>query len=144
MKLFNFFLVLSGLILGAFPAVRSLAPAARLTALLPLLLVLTAFIFWRLEQRTRQLVKNGENALRFLDEQWSLTAEGGEPHPLAIVARDDYLVERIKKRWWAKCGVPVTYAGSFRIAYVMIGAVGLVLALWTALFQSSSTCCLWE
>jgi hypothetical protein len=52
MKLFNFFLILSGLILGAFPAVRNLAAGAKAAALLPMLLVLTAFIFWRLEERT--------------------------------------------------------------------------------------------
>ena len=52
MKLFNFFLILSGLILGAFPAVRGMASGTKTVALLPLLLVLTAFIFWRLEKRT--------------------------------------------------------------------------------------------
>jgi hypothetical protein len=134
MKLFNFFLILSGLILGAFPAVRSMAPAAKLTALLPLLLVLTAFIFWRLEERTRRLVKNGEEALRFLDEQWPVEPlQDRTPHHLQLVARDDYLMQAIKKRWWAKCGVPISYAGSFRIAYLMIGGVGLVLAAWAGL-----------
>ena len=33
MKLFNFFLVLAGLILGAFPAVRGMAPGTKLVAL---------------------------------------------------------------------------------------------------------------
>jgi len=39
MKLFNFFLVLSGLILGALPGVRAMAPQSRLVSLLPMLLV---------------------------------------------------------------------------------------------------------
>ena len=66
MRLFNFFLILSSLILGAFSAVKGMAVGSKSIALLPLLLVLTAFIFWRLDERTRRLVKNGENALRFL------------------------------------------------------------------------------
>lgn len=131
MKLFNFFLILSGLVLGAFPAVRGMAAGAKVVALLPLLLVLTAFIFWRLEERTRRLVKNGEDALRFLDEQWSLEALPDKtPHYLRLFERDDYLMEVVKKRTWAKRLLPISYADSFRIAYLMIGGVGLVLAAW--------------
>jgi hypothetical protein len=131
MKLFNFFLILSGLILGAFPAVRGMAPGARVVGLLPLLLVLTAFIFWRLEERTRRLVKNAEDALRFLDEQWPVEPlPDGTPHYLRLVERDDHLMDAAKKGWWARWLVPISYADSFRIAYLMIGGVGLVLAAW--------------
>lgn len=131
MKLFNFFLILSGLILSAFPAVRGMAAGTKVVALLPLLLVLTAFVFWRLEERTRRLVKIGEDALRFLDEQWSLeTLPDKTPHYLRLLERDDYLMKVVKKRWWAKRLVPISYADSFRIAYLMIGGVGLVLAAW--------------
>ncbi len=130
MKLFNFFLILSGLILGAFPAVRGMAPGAKVVALFPLLLVLTAFIFWRLEERTRRLVKNGEDALRFLDEQWSLDPLPDKtPHYLRLVERDDHLMKIIKTCWWEKC-LPMSYAVSFRITYLMIGSVGLMLAVW--------------
>jgi hypothetical protein len=122
-----------------------MASGSKLAALLPLLLVLTAFIFWRLEERTRILVKNGEEALRFLDDQWPVEPPPDRtPHHLQLVARDDCLMRRIKKRWWAKCGVPTTYSGSFRIAYVMIGGVGLVLAAWAGLFQQSTACGLYE
>jgi hypothetical protein len=134
MKLFNFFLILSGLILGAFPAVQSMAAGLKVVAFLPMLLVLTAFIFWRLEERTRRLVKNGEDALRFLDEQWPLEELPDKtPHYLRLVARDDYHMDQIKKRWWSKRLVPISYADSFRIAYLMIGGVGFVLAVWVAL-----------
>ena len=134
MKLFNFFLILSGVILGAFSAVRGMAGGTRVVAILPLLLVLTAFIFWRLEERARRLVKNAEDALRFLDEQWSLEPLPDKtPHYLRLFERDDHLVEVLKKRWWTKRLVPMSYADSFRIAYLMIGGVGLVLAGWVLL-----------
>jgi hypothetical protein len=95
MKLFNFFLVLSGLILGAFPAVRNMAPGLKVVALLPSFLVLSAFIFWRLDERTRRLVKNAEAALKFLDERWSAPPPGdGMPHYLRLFERDDYLTLR--------------------------------------------------
>ena len=52
------------------------------------------------------------------------------PHYLRLLERDDHFLEVVKKRWWAKCFVPISYADSFRIAYLMIGGVGLVLAAW--------------
>src|SRR5262245_5265727 len=122
MKLLNFFLILSGLIIGAFPAVRNLAPKAKAVALLPWLLVLTAFIFWRLEERTRRLVKNGEHALRILDKQWSVTLlPDGTPHYLRLFDRDDHLMGLRKNHCLTKRLVPISYADSFRVAYVMIG-----------------------
>src|SRR5260370_14012241 len=134
MKLFNFFLILSGLILGAFPAVRGMATGAKVVALLPLLLVLTAFIFWRLAERTRRLLKNGEDALRFLDKQWPLEPLPDQTPPyLRLFERDDYLMEVVKRRWWARRLVPINYADHFPIAYLMIGGVGLLLAPWGAL-----------
>jgi hypothetical protein len=121
MKLFNFFLILSGLILRAFPAVRGIAPGTKLVGLLPLLLVLSAFTFWRLDKRTRYLVKNAEAALRFLDEHWPVEPlADGSPHFLRLIERDDYFTGMTEKKWWAKRVVPISYTDNFRIAYVMI------------------------
>ena len=76
-------------------------------------------------------MKNGEDALRFLDEQWPLEGLPDKtPHYLRLFARDDHFMDEIKKRWWAKRLVPISYADSFRIAYLMIGIVGVVLAAW--------------
>ena len=137
MKLFNFFLILAGLILGAFPAVRAMATGSKLVALLPLLLTLSAFIFWRLEERTRSLVKRGEDALRFLDEQWPVDAlmPDKTPHVLRLFERDDYFTERIKKRWTVKrLGLmPISYADSFRVVYLAMAGLGLALAAWVAI-----------
>ena len=130
MKVFNFFLILAGLILGAFPAVRGIAADTKFVALLPLLLTLTAFIFWRLEERTRSLVKRGEEALRFLDEQWSVSAllPDKTPHYLRLIERDDYHTKLLKERWWANRLAPISYANSFRLVYLIMAGVGLILA----------------
>jgi hypothetical protein len=131
MKLFNFFLILSGLILGAFPAVKGIAAGSRVVSLLPLLLVLAAFVFWRLEERTRRLVKNAETALRFLDNEWPLEPLSDQtPHYLCLFERDDYLTGLLKGRWWMRRLVPISYADNFRIVYLMVGGAGLVLAAW--------------
>jgi hypothetical protein len=131
MKLFNFFLILSGLLLGAFPAVRGMVPGTKVVGLLPLLLVLAAFTFWRLDKRTRHLVKNAEAALRFLDQQWAVESlPDGAPHYLRLFERDDYLVDQAEKRFLGRRLLPISYSENFRIAYLMVGSVGVALTAW--------------
>jgi len=48
-----------------------------------------------------------------------------------LIERDDYLTGVTENQWWAKRVVPVTYTDNFRVAYLMIGGVGVVLAAWT-------------
>jgi hypothetical protein len=129
-KLFNFFLILSGVIIGAVPAVRQIAPDQRTVAFVPLLLVVIAFIFWRFEERTRCLVKHGEDALKFLDKEWPVERLKDRPHYLCLFERAKHFTDKVQKKWWAILFVPVTYAASFRMAYVLIAGVGLWLALW--------------
>ena len=131
MRLFNFFLILSAFLLGAFSAVKKLAPGPMAESALPLLLVLVAFVFWRLEERTRALVKNGEDALRFLDEEWPRKLLSDQtPGYLRLFERDDHLMELAKERRWVKYFPPISYAESFRITYLTTGVVGLGLIAW--------------
>lgn len=134
MKLFNFFLILAGLILGAFSAVRGMAPSTKLILFLPLLMTLSALIFWRLDERTRSLVTRGEEALRFLDEQWPVQPlmPDGTPHVLRLVQRDEYVLNGLKTHWTV-LGLrllPISYADSFRAVYLTIGGLGFALAAW--------------
>lgn len=130
MKLFNFFLILSGLLLGALPGVRAMAPRSKTVSLLPLLLVLVSFIFWRLDERTRRLIRNAEAALKFLDTEWSVAPlDDGSPHFLQIFERDEHLRAKVPRRWWKRF-VPFSYTANFRITYTMVGGMGGVLAFW--------------
>ncbi|HXE06039.1 MAG TPA: hypothetical protein VN579_08640 [Bryobacteraceae bacterium] len=109
MKLFNFFLILSGLILTAFPAVRNVSPETKLAGFLPMLLVLAAFIFWRLDERTKGLLNIAKDALRFLDAQWDISSgTEGIPHCLCLVERDAYTVGKNEAKWWYPA-IPIHY-----------------------------------
>jgi hypothetical protein len=131
MKLFNFFLLLSGLILGAFPPVRNMAPTSKLVGFFPAFLVLAAFIFWRLDERTRFLIKNAEAALKLLDKHWSIQlSDDKTPHFVRLFDRDEYLTADMKSKWWVKCLIPVSYTDNFRLVFLMVGCVGTFLAAW--------------
>jgi hypothetical protein len=130
MKLFNFFLIFSGLFLSALSGVRAMAPQSRIVSLLPLGLVLASFIFWRLDERTRQLIRNAEAALKFLDLEWPVSSHNdGSPHFLQIVERDEYLRAKAPRRWWNRA-LPMSYTASFRMTYIIVGGIGVALALW--------------
>ena len=131
MRLFNFFLLLSGLLTGALSAVKQITPETKLAVLLPLIQSFSAFIFWRLDERSRMLIKNAETAIKYLDALWGLEpSESGEPHVLNLFARDDFRTEQLKNKWWMRYFVPVSYSRSFRLTYLVVGGLGLVLASW--------------
>lgn len=131
MRLFNFFLLLSGLLMGALSAVKQITPGTNLAVLLPLIQTFSSFIFWRLDERSRTLIKNAEIAIKYLDALWGLESdESGEPHVLCLFARDNFRTGQLKNRWWAKYFVPVSYSRSFKLTYIVVGGLGMVLAAW--------------
>jgi hypothetical protein len=129
MKMFNFYLIVTGAIVAAFPAISALAPNEKNVALFPLLLPVAGFLFWRLDQRTRHLIGLAEDALRYLEQRDFPGTEGLEPHVLQLFKREEYFRSVSKKGRWAKLGLPISYADSFRVAYLTFGLLGLGLAL---------------
>ena len=82
-------------------------------------------------------MKNGEDALKYLDEQWSVDPllPDETPHVLRLIERDDYLTDRIKERLTVKRLrlMLISYADSFRLVYLTLAGVGLILAVWVLL-----------
>lgn len=67
----------------------------------------------------------------FLDWDWDVEPlADGSPHYLRLIERDEYLNGMIRRKWWAKRVVPISYSNNFRIAYLMIGGIGTVLVSW--------------
>lgn len=70
LSVFNFYVILSSLTMttyfASFKADSNLAAARPALALL---LCIFAFIFWKLDQRTKFLIKTAEAALRYFEEQ---------------------------------------------------------------------------
>ena len=77
-------------------------------------LSILSVLFWLLDKRTKDLVKVGEEALKFLDRK--ALAYSGEPHVLALIDRDDYLKGR-------SCLSFVSYRTCFA-AMFLIGIIG--------------------
>jgi hypothetical protein len=91
-----------------------------------------SFVFWKLDQRTRQLIKHAEIALSFLDSQYDLPDLNGMPHPLRLFSREGVVTSTLR-------GFPLTtghfsYARCFRWVFFMFSIVGVALTIFCLLF----------
>lgn len=91
MKTFHFYLLLVAAMISAFISLRARAqPFPRLEAALCFLATFVSLAFYLLERRNRELVRNGEAALRHLDEKENHDGAATEAvHPLRLFERDD-------------------------------------------------------
>lgn len=95
MKSFNFFVLLSTLVIGGLFTVLKDGRHLCVGALLSMLLPFFSFVFWKLDGRNRQLVKHAEAALMFIESQWQLPSSGDAPHPVQIFLAEEYTSNRL-------------------------------------------------
>ena len=116
---FNFYVTISTLIIGAAVTLRKEHVAFRELLPLAVLLAFVSVIFWGLDQRNRQLVKNGEKALKYLDSLWGIG--GHEAEVMKIIECDEF---RCKHR------IGWRYSTAFNAIFVVFFASGLILAVF--------------
>jgi hypothetical protein len=118
MSLFNFFLVVSGVILAGLAACLQLTGSLRLLGLcLGVLLAVVAFTFWKLDQRVSFLIKHAEDAIVGIEKLLPLD-----------VARL-FSNERGRTAAHKSVGIglvrPWTYGSAFRFIFWIMGLVGI-------------------
>ncbi len=94
LKAFHFYIILSTAIIGGFSLLLKNGAFYKWMAVFGLLLLFFSFIFWKLDNRTKQLVKSGEAALEFLDAQYALPDQDGVPHVLRLFTREKMLTAK--------------------------------------------------
>ena len=123
LKMFQFYITIStALIGGGVLLIRTDHNAIGLV-LLGFLASFFSFVFWKLEVRTRNLVKNAEDAIKHLDESSEVPDLDGEPSPLKLFTRDDFRAKRTKQR-----SIPshFSYHRCFVWVFAVIGFLGTV------------------
>jgi hypothetical protein len=125
MAVFNFFLVVSGAAAAGLAATLQGSPRLALVGVaLGLLLVLVAFVFWKLDQRVAFLIKHAEAALaeveRSLPEQ-SARLFLSEPQSTSTARR--------AAGWWVR---QWTYGRAFRFVFWIMGLIGIAGAALSA------------
>lgn len=97
-------------------------------------IALMSYVFWKLDCRTRLLIKNAEGALKFLDRFHALPPMDGAPHPLDLFSRDDAL-RRQRVGLLRLVAGDLSYSNCFNLVYAIFGCGG-VFFVGVALFNS--------
>src|SRR3972149_7333546 len=126
LKAFNFFVAFATLLIGAFATLVEKSGLRQPYILLPLAFVFVSFVFWKLEERTRMLVKNGEDAIKYLD---SLVLGNDTEHykSLALFTADDRLTSNLPK--FPLLSGYFSYSRCFRWVYMTCGVIGFIGAI---------------
>ncbi len=117
MTVFNFYLAISGLISAGIGVCLQEGPEfLLLVSLLGFFLSLISLLFWKLDQRTSEMIKLAESALRGLEKE--------AIYPIAaIFSKDlhDSPAKGFTSIW--------SYGRCFRLAFLVVGVTGLTLAI---------------
>lgn len=121
MAVFNFFLVLSGLILAGLSSTFDASSDKNMFGIaLAILLILVSFIFWKLDQRTSFLIKHAEKALATSEADLN-----GDRAKLFATEPDE--TEKNKSgNWWQRHW---TFGELFRTVFIAMGAIGIFFLL---------------
>lgn len=131
---FNFYIVLSTLIAaGLFSTFEGNFDEPLVGCVLGALLSLFSFVFWKLDDRNRELIKTAESALKFLEDVSGLEDPTGSPHALKVFRSEEAATNTLKRRrerWpWKK---HMSYSDCFRFVFLVFGLGGLSAAAYLA------------
>ena len=134
MSIFNFFVALAvlmtGGLVGTFP--KNLEMPA-LGIVLGLGLGFVSFVFWKLDQRVKFLLKNAEASLAELEKHFPTAGNANEPHVTQLFSWESAMTQDLRssrKRW--SLAAQFSYAQSFNLLFLffgLIGAGGFILSL---------------
>ena len=124
----NFYIAISSLLsTGLAASFKTDIDLPHLGIAFGLLLILFSFIFWKLDQRNRDLIQGAEASLKFFESKASLEDEAGVPHIAKRFTREEFDTKsKSNKRSWLFWRNHYSYSQCFRFVFVIFGCVGLV------------------
>jgi len=135
LKTFQFFITLATALVGAFIVLIRYGITTKWMAAIGVLVLFFSFVFWKLDHRTRQLIKNAEEALKYLDAQHHLPDIHGAPHPLRIFSHDDYITDDAKP--YPLWSGHFSYSRCFEWVFRGFALAGIISTIWCLFFFTS-------
>ena len=122
-KTFHFYLIICALISGALTAILEDASDLRIGIPLALLLPFLSFVFWKLDHRNKQLIAHAEQALRYIENEFSITGHDGNHILLKIFNCENRATSKLKIRSFC-----FTYSTCFHLVFLTFGISGIVIS----------------
>jgi hypothetical protein len=131
MAVFNFFVLIAALLTAGLAGSLNRDDGCRFVSFaLALSLIVTSFVFWRLDQRVRCLIKRAEGALKMLEKHRTNEVTNTSDH-LDLFSAEEAATDESKRQlrekhpfcYWAW---PITYNKCFRFVYIVFGVIGIL------------------
>ena len=143
-KTFNFYLILFGLVSGGLITPLKDGQNYRLGAPVALALAFVSFIFWRLDIRNKELIKNSEEALKLLERDDRLPDEGGSPNRLKLFTYEEHATGlRKKERFLGFIPKHYSYSTCFHAVFLAFGLAGLITGVVLLFLRQPNNLCGW-
>lgn len=132
LKTFNFYLVLVTVIIGGMLAYIKDAKHPSYCFPVGLLLLALSFVFWKLDIRTRELIRHAEDALKLIEQD---SKNDGLPEEMSLFCQEDSktaAIRQIRKLSWSPISwwrAHYSYSDCFQIVFGIFGLVGLTMAI---------------
>lgn len=140
MSLFNFFVVISALLTGGLATSMSNDNEfehALIGILLGSGLMIVSFVFWKLDQRVRYLIKHAETTLKRI-ERCLLPEDESQDNSSALFSAEERQTEKLPKvSSWKFWKLHMHYSECFKLMYITFAAIGffgMILAIWRLIF----------
>jgi hypothetical protein len=127
MMSFNFFIILAALLTtGLAGTLKSDFQYHWMSILLALSLIIISFIFQKLDQRVRFLIRHPEDALKVIEEQ-RMSSEHGIGAEVALFRMEEQKTDELRGlSFWKARGWNPSYAMCFQVVYAVFGLLGIV------------------
>lgn len=130
---FNFYIALSSLLsTGLAASFKADINIPCLGVAFGLLLLLFSAIFWKLDQRNRDLIKGAEDSLKFFEAKAELEDQAGTPHIAKRFTREEFDSDRKKNErsccFWRN---NYSYSECLRAVFIVFASIGLLGSIWS-------------
>jgi hypothetical protein len=137
---FNFYIIISSVITtGLFGSFQGNYRILGVGMILGLLLVLFSFVFWKLDGRNRELIKNAEAVLRFFESATGIPGLASEAPIATVFLREQFETTKSRgRRSFLPWRRHYSYSDCFNTIFFAFGVLGLggfVLALAAQIWQ---------
>ena len=130
---FNFYIVICTVAATGYLTAMQENKMPVLGIVLGFLLSFLSFIFWKLDCRNKQMIKNAEEALMYLENQFETEDNSGNPHVVRIFTYEKAQTERIREIrsvWpWKN---HFSYSRCLNSVFAVFGILGGLAALYAA------------
>jgi hypothetical protein len=142
LRTFNFYLLIVAVVLGGLLAYLKDARSPAYAAPVGVLLAIISYIFWRLDQRTREFLHLAERILKAIE----MDIPGEQvPEELRLFVKEEALTEELRKPHGRLGWNPVSWIRGhysfhdcFKAAFVIFGVAGLLIGVAALCLPGSS------